>query len=133
MSDPTAPAEAEHPRVVTSTILPRNMSDDDRLMALLVHGLALDGGEAPTGERVAMHRKEAARMLTEHAFRALHNHVAEIRRDAIAEHLASMRPPPGFPALFAACAAAVSLSFLAMLWLLADPARLAALVGAFTR
>jgi hypothetical protein len=101
-----------------------------RLEGLLAFALAAEAGDAAaTPETLAKRGAEADRLLTEHAYRLLHNHVAEIRREAVAEHMAALRPPLGFWASAAACLAALAVAGLGALWLVAHPSALAAAVS----
>ena len=63
---------------------------------LLAFGLAAERGGPVTPETVERLRQDAAKALTDYAFRYLHNTVEQVRRDAVAEHLGRLRPPPGF-------------------------------------
>lgn len=100
-----------------------------RLEGLLAFALAAEAGEGAAPDTVARRGAEAERLLTEHAYKLLHNHLADIRREAVAEHMAALRPPLGFWGVAAACLAAVAAAGLAALWLVAHPAALAAAVA----
>ncbi len=99
---------------------------DARVEALLAFALAAEAGEGASPDTVARRGAEAERLLTEHAHKLLHNHLGEIRREAVAEHMAALRPPLGFWGVAGACLAAVALVALGALWLVAHPAALAA-------
>ncbi|WP_111396836.1 hypothetical protein [Humitalea rosea] len=73
----------------------------ERIEALLAFALSAEGADpAPLAADVmARRRAEADRLLTEHAFRLLHNRVEEIRGTATAEALRGLRAPPGFVTL----------------------------------
>ncbi|MBY0336515.1 MAG: hypothetical protein K2X11_07870 [Acetobacteraceae bacterium] len=102
---------------------------EERLAGLVAFALATEAREAATDETVAARRREADRLLTEHAFRLLHNQVAEIRREAVAEHMAALRPPLGFWGIAAACGTALAVFGVVALWLIAHPGSLAALTA----
>lgn len=122
---------------------PRGMSDvtpsladfrsgqggDNRLIDLLAFGLAAERGEPVTPELVEGLRREAAKALSDYSFRYLHNTVEQVRRDAVAEHLGRLRPPPGFLRLVLANLVALALAGLAGGWLALHPATLAGLSG----
>ncbi len=100
-------------------------SPEARLAGLLAFALAAEAGEGATADVLARRGAEADRLLTEHAYKLLHNHVSEIRREAVAEHMAALRPPLGFWGVAGACLAAVAVAGLGALWLVAHPAALA--------
>lgn len=127
VTETAAPRVAEPPRPdAFVSALPR----DSRLQGLLAFALAAEGGDAvATPEVVRSRSAEAERLLTEHAYRLLHNRVDEIRRDAVAEHMAALRPPLGFWGVAAACLAALAVFGLGALWLVAHPQALASAVA----
>lgn len=95
------------------------------LADMVAESLARRAGE-PRG---AEHDAQAARLLADHAFRHLHNEVAQIRRDAVDEHLRGLRPPLGFwGAALAAFAGALGVAVLGLL-LAAHPGWLAAILA----
>jgi hypothetical protein len=69
---------------------------DDRLADLLAFAMAAEAGRPVTPDAVDRLRRAAVAELDQQAFRTLHNRVQEIRREAVAEELTKMRPPPGF-------------------------------------
>lgn len=73
----------------------------ERMEALLAFALAAEAADPspPPAELVARRRAEADRLLTDQAFRLLHNRVEEIRAIATAEALRGLRAPPGFVTL----------------------------------
>lgn len=100
-----------------------------RLEGLLAFALATEAGEGASADTLAKRGAEADRLLTEHAYKLLHNHVSDIRREAVAEHMAALRPPLGFWGVAAACLAALAVAGLAALWLVAHPSALAAAIS----
>jgi hypothetical protein len=101
--------------------------DPERIEEMLAGALAAEAGEPPS----AIHAAEASRMLTDHSFRLLHNQVDEIRREAVAEHLSKLRPPPGFGTIFLACVAALIVAACLGLFLIARPDMQAHLIAIF--
>lgn len=102
-----------------------NEAQPDRVEVLVAQALAAEAGE----EVGQSHEAEASRLLTDHAFRLLHNQLGELRREAVAEHLAGLRPPPGFWTIFLAALLA-SLAMAAIgLFLIARPGLLAQLTA----
>jgi hypothetical protein len=75
---------------------------EDRLPALLGFALAAEAGGPLRPEEAPARRAEAERLLTEWAFRHLHNRLDEIRREAVAEAQARQPRPPGFATLLLA-------------------------------
>jgi hypothetical protein len=102
---------------------------EERLVNLVAFALAAEAKDPPTDDTLAARRREADKLLTENAFRTLHNQLAEIRREAVAEHMAALRPPLGFWGVAAACGAALLVFGLGTLWLVAHPGSLAALTS----
>jgi len=102
--------------------------DEDRVVDLLAFALAAEAGDPPGPATVTRRREEAIRTMTDHAFRLLHNRVEEIRRDALAERLAALRPPPGLLTLVLANLVALGVVGALLAWLggfgLEDLARL---------
>lgn len=95
----------------------------------LAFALAIERSEPATPEAVARLRQDADRVLADFAFRYLHNHIDEIRRDAVAEQLGRLRQPPGFGRLVAASLLGGGVIAAAGLWLALHPATLAGLAG----
>lgn len=95
-------------------------SPDGRLAGLLAFALAAEAEEAPAPapEAVARRRREAEGLLHDQALRLAHNRVAEIRAEAVSEHLGRLRPPPGFGALVAANLVALLAGGAALAWAL---------------
>jgi hypothetical protein len=75
---------------------------EDRLPALLGFALAAEAGGPLRAEEAPARRAEAERLMTEWAFRHLHNRLDEIRREAVAEAQARQPRPPGFATLLLA-------------------------------
>lgn len=111
-SAPLVPAATE---AAANPALPEAWRPDpagDRLPALLGFALAVEKAAVTTPLRVEdipARRAEADRLLTEWAFRHLHNRLDEIRRDAVAEALARQPRPPGFATLLLANLLALAL------------------------
>lgn len=103
--------------------------EEDRLTSLLAFGLAAERGGPVTPEQIEALRREAAKALADHAFRYLHNTVEQVRRDAVAEHLGHLRPPPGFLRLVLANLVALALAGLAGGWIAQHSDVLAGLSG----
>lgn len=103
--------------------------EEDRLTGLLAFGLAAERGEPVTPDQVESLRREAAKALSDYSFRYLHNTVEQVRRDAVAEHLGHLRPPPGFLRLVLANLVALALAGLAGGWLVQHHEILAGLSG----
>ena len=101
--------------------------EPERIEALLAAALATEAGE----EQTSAHAAEASRLLTDHAFRLLHNQVAEIRQEAVAEHLGRLRAPPRFLGIFTACLAALLVFGCLGLFLIARPPLQAHLIAMF--
>ncbi len=106
--------------------------EEDRLIALLAYGLAVERGGPVTPGTIEALRREAAKSLSDYSFRYLHNTVEQVRRDAVAEHLGRLRPPPSFLRLVLANLAALALAGLVGGWLALHPATLAGLSGLLT-
>jgi len=121
---PEAEAGSETPAPFLAT-----RPKEERLDALLAFALAAEAGQPATPGVIVARGEEASRLLTEHAYRLLHNHLGEIRREAVAEHMAALRPPLGFWGVSAACLAACAVFGAGALWLIAHPTSLAALVS----
>lgn len=90
----------------------------DRLERLVAEALAREAGT----ELAPAHADMARRLLAEHAFLHLHNRVAEIRREAMEEHMARLRPPLGFWGTVAATLLALALAGGLALFLASQPA-----------
>ena len=103
--------------------------EDDRLTDLLAFGLAAERGGPTSPEEVGRLRQEAAKALSDYSFRYLHNTVEQVRRDAVAEHLGRLRPPPSFLRLVLANLVALAVAGLVGGWLALHPATLAGLSG----
>jgi len=92
--------------------------------------LAVERRTAPSAEALAQLRNEATVALTGFAFRHLHNTMTEIRQQAVTEHLAGLRKPPTFAAMFAASLLGAGAVAALALWLVvAHSDRLAAMFG----
>jgi hypothetical protein len=92
-------------------------SDTERTADLLAFAIATERGLPQTPDGIERARQDADAALGDYSLRYLHNHVAELRQEAIAEHLGRLRKPPGFFGLVIAnlfaLALAGALSFLA--------------------
>ena len=95
---------------------------DDRLTGLLAFAMAVEAGEAPGAATVERQRARAAAELADHAARATHNRIEEIRRDAVAEHIGHLRRPPGFMTLVLANLVALGIAGAFAMWLQGHPA-----------
>jgi hypothetical protein len=104
-------------------------SEVDRTADLLAFAIAAERGLAATPDSVERARREADAALGDHALRYLHNNVEQIRREAIAEHLRGLRPPPGFPQLVAANLVALAVAGGAAAWAWTRPEVRTALAG----
>jgi hypothetical protein len=106
---------------------------EERVVELLAFALAAEAGAAPVAEPAAaamtQHRHAAMTVLSEHAFRYLHNTIEQIRRDAVAEHLGKLRRPPGFARLVFANLVALGIGGLLAAWIALHPATFAGLAG----
>ncbi|MBK1657590.1 hypothetical protein [Paracraurococcus ruber] len=125
------PEAASHP-VIADRDLPAfraGQPAEARLRDLLAFALAAETRQPPTPETIEKLRQEASAALGDHAFRYLHNAVDQIRREAVAEHLGKLRPPPGFGRLVLANLAALAIAALAAVALAGHPATLAGLAG----
>lgn len=109
-----------HPRAQTESGAP-----PERVEALVAQAIAAEAGE----EMDHAHEAEASRLLTDYAFRLLHNQLAEVRRDAVAEHMAGLRRPPGFWTIFLASLLAALTTGGIGLFLIARPGLLAQLTA----
>jgi len=117
------------PAAATTQVLPpsafRSGQPEEALQDALGYGFyaraAEDGreparvpGEPATLDMIARYRAQATADLHAYAFRYLHNHAEQIRQDAIREHLARLRRPPGFLKLVVATFVGVLLAALAI-------------------
>jgi hypothetical protein len=103
----------------------------ERMTDLLAFGLATERQEPATPEAIVRLRQEATTALSDFSFRYLHNTVEQVRRDAVAEHLGRLRPPPGFLQLVLANLVALALAAAAGWWLMLHPETLAGISGLF--
>lgn len=95
----------------------RSGAADDRERDLLAFALAAQAGDALSAETIEKRRREADAALAAWAHRYLHNRIEELRLEAVREHLAGLRPSPGFARLILAAFAGVLLAALALAWL----------------
>jgi hypothetical protein len=109
-----------HPRAQTET-----STQPERVEGLVAQALAAEAGE----ELDHSHEAEASRLLTDHAFRLLHNQLAEVRREAVAEHMAGLQPPPRFWTIFFASLLATLATGGIAIFLIARPDLLAQLTA----
>lgn len=101
----------------------------ERTVDLLAFGMAAERGLAPTPDAIERARREADAALADHALRYLHNHVQELRQEAVAEHLGRLRPPPGFAQLVFASLVALAIAGGLGAWLTTSPEVRTALAG----
>lgn len=96
----------------------RSNDPEMRLRDLLVFGYAAEAGTAAPD--IPALRLRAEGELNAFAYRLLHNRVEEIRREAMQEQIAGMRPTLGFATLVAANALGLVAAGLAgaLLWLM---------------
>lgn len=95
---------------------------EDRLTDLLAFAMAVESGETPGAATVERLRARAGAELADHAARATHNRIDEIRRDAVAEHIGHLRRPPGLVKLILANLVALGIGAAILVWLQANPA-----------
>jgi hypothetical protein len=91
-------------------------SETERTADLLAFAIAADRGLAQTPDAIERARQEADAALGDYSLRYLHNHVEQIRQEAIAEHLGRLRPPPGFARLVIANLVALVLAGALAAW-----------------
>lgn len=96
----------------------RPLAGEDRLPPLLGYALAVEAGKPLRPEDAPARRSEAERLLSEWAFRHLHNRLEDIRAEAAAEARAQLPRPPGLAKLVLANLLALILLG-AALWALA--------------
>ncbi|GAA0605733.1 hypothetical protein GCM10009416_48920 [Craurococcus roseus] len=107
-------------------------SEVDRTADLLAFAIASERGLAPTPDGVERARREADAALGDYCIRHLHNNVEQIRQEAVAAHLGSLRPPPSFAALVLANLVALAAAGALGAWLWTRPdirATVAGLLG----
>ncbi len=102
---------------------------EDRLTGLLAFAMAVEAGEAPGASTVERMRARAGAELADHAARATHNRIEEIRRDAVAEHIGHLRRPPGLVKLVLANLVALGIGGAIAVWLQANPALFSRIVA----
>jgi hypothetical protein len=85
-------------------------SDAERIADLLGFAIATERGLPETPDGIERARQEADAALGDYSLRYLHNHVEQIRREAVAEHLGRLRPPPGFARMVIANIVALALA-----------------------
>jgi hypothetical protein len=101
----TAPTPGPWPTPLLDPAAFRSDDPEMRLRDMLAFAMAADsGGAAPD---ITGLRQKAEGELNAYAFRLLHNRVEEIRREAMQEQIAGMRPTLGFATLVAANAVAL--------------------------
>ncbi|WP_137177903.1 hypothetical protein [Roseomonas sp. AR75] len=109
-------------------------SEETRLRDLLAFGLAVQAGKPPGPDGIDALRRKADADLNDHAFRLLHNQVAEIRRQAVEEEAARQPRRFGFFRAVLANLVALAIAGLVVLALLAmDPGLPAELAGQAAR
>ncbi len=104
-------------------------SGAERTTDLLAFAIATEKGLPPTPDGVERARQEADAALGDHSIRYLHNHVEQIRQEAVAAHLGRLRPPPGFLRLVAANLVALAVAGGLAAWLWTRPEVRTALAG----
>jgi len=102
---------------------------EDHLVDLVAFAMAAEGNHPTTPDGIEQSRQAAQKILSEHAFRYLHNSIDQIRREAAAEQLARQPRPPGFGAMLLANLVALAIAGLGIGWLVLNPATLAGLTG----
>jgi hypothetical protein len=115
---PNAPTPGPWPTPLLDPAAFRSDDPEMRLRDMLAFAMAADsGGAAPD---ITGLRQKAEGELNAFAFRLLHNRVDEIRREAMQEQIAGMRPTLSFATLVAANAVALVAAGLigALLWVL---------------
>jgi hypothetical protein len=104
-------------------------SEADRTADLLAFAIATERGLAPTPDAVERARRDADAALGAYSIRHLHNHVEQIRQEAVAAHVGRLRQPPGFPVLVAANLVALAAAGAFGAWLWARPHIMATITG----
>lgn len=131
--DPVAtPAAATAPAIEPALFRAGRDPDDTagQLIDRVAFAIAVERRTAAASpETLDQLRNEATVALTNFAFRHLHNSVAEIREQAIAEHRVTLRKPPGFAALLLASMIGSAIVATAVLWLQAHPELVAQFIG----
>jgi hypothetical protein len=102
---------------------------EERPVDLMAFALAAEKRQPLTPEAIDRLRQEASAVLSEHAFRYMHNSVEQIRREAVAEQMARIARPPGFGTLLLANLLALLIAGLVAYWLALHPATLSGLAG----
>ncbi|MCK8783364.1 hypothetical protein M0638_03070 [Roseomonas sp. NAR14] len=95
--------------------------EEMRLADRLAFAMAVEAGQPATPELIERLRRQASADLHSHAFRLLHNQVAEIRQNAVLEHLGRMPRPPGFVKLVLATLCGLLLAALPVAWVALHP------------
>jgi hypothetical protein len=85
-------------------------SDAERTADLLAYAIATERGLPPTPDAIERARQDANAALGDYSLRYLHNHVAQLRQEAVAEHLGRLRPPPSLIGLVIANLVALALA-----------------------
>lgn len=133
MSETQVQAPTELPTATPLPAAKRISADENDVVVLTAYALVAAAREVPTAEAVEARRSDATRLLTEYAFRTLHNEVMTLRRDAVSDYLAGRREGTSIWRLVGACTVALMLSSVFVLWVVTQPERLAALVTALGR
>jgi hypothetical protein len=103
---------------------------EDKLIAQLAFAMAAEAGTPPRdADAIRSLRDRARAALSDFAFRYLHNRVAEIRAEAVAEASAASRRGPSFLRLVLANLVALGLCGAAFAALTANPHLIARLTG----
>ena len=104
---------------------------EERLIGQVAFALAAEAGSGrpPGQEGIEALRAQASAALSDFAFRYLHNHAEEIRREAAQDAAAKAVRPPGFLTLVAANLVALALVGGAAATLAMNPQLLAGLAG----
>ena len=101
----------------------------EHLVDLLAFAMATERGLAATDDVMPLLRDQAHAALATYSIRNVHNRVAEIRQEAISEHMARFARPPGFLKIAMANLLALLLAGGVAVALYLHPEPLAALVG----
>lgn len=96
------PAAVPDPAAGPSLAAFRSGGADHRLRDLLAFAMATEAGRPLPADGVETLRRQADAELEAYAFRTLHNRVEAIRREAMDEQVARLRPTTGFLGLLLA-------------------------------
>jgi hypothetical protein len=102
---------------------------EERLVDLLAFGLATERGLLASPDVIHAQREQAYAALATYSIRNLHNRVAEIRQEAVLDHMGRFARPMGFIKIVMANLLALILAGAAAGALYLHPETLAALAG----